>query len=83
MTETTNLEVITHEAGGRQYEIRAWQTLDGWEVGTFYHGTQIGPVYRASVACGAAHSQYNGKKVVQELVAVAKSDLDAWNMKCY
>jgi hypothetical protein len=83
MTETTNLEVITHEAGGREYEIRAWQTLEGWEVGTFYHGTQIGPVYRASVERGANLRDYDGKKVVRELVAVAKSDLDAWNMKCY
>lgn len=83
MAETINLEIIKHEVGGREYEIRARQTLEGWEVGTFYHGKQIGPVYRASVARGATHSQYNGKKVVQELVAVAKSDLDAWNMKCY
>jgi hypothetical protein len=83
MIDAMNLEVTTHAVGGREYEIRARQTCEGWEVGTFYHGKQIGPVYRAAVARGAKHSQYNAKKVVQELMAVAKSDLDAWNVKCY
>jgi len=81
--EIIQTEIIKHTVGGREYEICCRQTSEGWEVTTSYHGKQIGPVYRASVQPGTDLAHYNAKSVVEGLVRIAKSDLDAWNVKCY
>lgn len=81
--EIMDTEVTKHCVGGREYEIRCRETAEGWEVMTFYRGKQIGPVYRAAVQPGADPSRYHAKSVIDGLVRIAKSDLEAWNVKCY
>jgi hypothetical protein len=76
-------EIILHTVGGREYEIRCRKTAEGWEAATFYHGKQLGPVYRASMQPGTDPRHYDAKSVVEGLVRIAKSDLDAWNVKCF
>lgn len=59
---------------GRNLEVRARATENGWEVRCFENDTPVGPRYSVSWEVSSDFDAYHGLKAVDELMALAEGD---------
>lgn len=70
----TKSEKFMHK--GREFEIRAAAFDHGWTVRVFHNGKCVSPPYTASFEVETDFASHGWGRVVDELMAVARDDIE-------
>lgn len=72
------LNQLTHSVRGRIFLLRIFKDGVDTVISVFEGSKQVGPTYSVTDEVAGDYRRNTGKNMIDELIEVAKSDLDRW-----